>query len=143
MKKRIFISILLILALASALMLSSCDQFSLPGLGGDTAGIPDNTDKPPVTDNETPDEQNPDGETPDDENPDEQIPQEPVTYTVTYIYNDVGLGETVTFLKQTVDAETGFTEEQLNYKDTKLYNGYELEYYSDEDCTIPFDFSKR
>ena len=148
MKKRILISILLILALTSALALSSCDQFSLPGLGDDTAGTPDNTDKPPVTDGgdqngQTPGGDNSGEENPDDEKPDDEEPEEPVTFTVTYVYNDVGLGETVTFLKQTVDSEKGFTEEQLDYKDTKLYNGYELEYYSDEDCTVPFDFSKK
>ena len=146
MKKRILISVLLIFAFVAAIALTSCDQFSLPGLDGtgNTDDTANNTDKPSDgTDTEVPGGEEPGEDEPGEEEPGEDIPDEPITYTVTYVYNDVGLGETVTFLKQTVDSVTGFTAEQLDYKDTKLYNGYELEYYSDEDCTVPFDFSKK
>ena len=141
MKKRILISILLIFALVCALALTSCDQFSLPGLDGTgTSGTPSTDDNGGSADNGGEDSGDLGGE---DEEPEPEPDPEPVYYTVTYRYNDVGLGETVTHLKQQVDAELGFTAEQLEYKDTKLYNGYELEFYSDEDCTIPFDFSKK
>ena len=68
----------------------------------------------------------------------------PQTYKIKYVYKIAMPGslktESKTVIRQEIPVGLGFSEEQLRQKDDYLYNGYELRYFSDEDCVTPFDF---
>ncbi len=146
MKKKILFLFILALTLAVSLVLTSCDSLSLPGVNNGTNGGNSGDTGNGSGGNGTGDTGTGDGSGSGDGTNDENgdgtgTTPEPVYYTVKYIYDDEGMNETFTILRQKVEEGKTFTKEQLDEKDAKLYHGYDLQYYSDSKCITPFDFS--
>jgi uncharacterized repeat protein (TIGR02543 family) len=123
MKKYLLLILALILSLSLVFALSSCEIV----IGGSST---DDTNDP---------DQDPDDKNDEDDTPNDEVDEE---YTVTFKYfygNKVYENTTIDTVK--VDAEVGFTDEQIAKIDTYSYHGYGFEgWYTDKNFLSKFNF---